>query len=76
MFFIVNVNDSIMRPAAMLRISDGITDRVRFAIPQVTEWQRIASSVMILAPPNHSDYKQKNPRSSSTNEATKQASND
>jgi len=39
--FIVNANHSMMRSAAMLGVSDCVPDRIRLAVPQPTEWERI-----------------------------------
>jgi hypothetical protein len=44
-FFIVNANDSVIRSAAMLGVSDCVADCVRFAIPQATERQRIGDEI-------------------------------
>ena len=37
---IVNANHSIMRPAAKLRVIDGI---IRLGVPQATEWEQIGN---------------------------------
>jgi hypothetical protein len=42
---IVNANHGIVRPAAMLRVSDCVRDGIQLAIPQPTEWQRIGSQI-------------------------------
>jgi hypothetical protein len=43
--FIVNANHSVMWTAAMLRVADCVVDRIRFAVPQPTEWQRIGNQI-------------------------------
>jgi hypothetical protein len=39
---IVHANHSVMRPAAKLRVSDGM---IRFSVPGPTEWQRIGDEI-------------------------------
>jgi len=38
---IINANHGAMRTAAVHRVADCVAHRVRFSIPQTTEWQRI-----------------------------------
>jgi hypothetical protein len=45
---IVNADHGIVRAAAMLHVSDCIANRVRFAMPQPTKWQRIEALEAIL----------------------------
>jgi hypothetical protein len=50
---IVNANHGIVWLASMFRVPDCVADSVRLAIPQPTEWQRVADQInaaMIFAP--------------------------
>jgi predicted SAM-dependent methyltransferase len=40
---ITNANDRVVRAAELLREADRIGGRIRFAVPQATEWQSIAN---------------------------------
>jgi hypothetical protein len=42
---IVNSNHRKMRAAEKLRVADCVRHRVRFAVPQTTEWQRIGNQI-------------------------------
>jgi hypothetical protein len=42
---IVNADHGIMRAAAMLRVVDCAANRVRFAVPQPTEWQNVTDEI-------------------------------
>jgi len=42
---IANANDSIMRAAVEFRVADCIRDRIRLAVPQPTEGQRIGNYI-------------------------------
>jgi hypothetical protein len=42
---VVNADYSIVRTTAVHRIADCIRDRIRFAIPQATEWERIGNQI-------------------------------
>jgi hypothetical protein len=42
---IVNADHSIMRSAAMLRVTDSVRDGIRPAVPEPTEWQGIGNQI-------------------------------
>jgi hypothetical protein len=53
--FIVNAKNGIVWAAAKLRVVDCVADRIRFAVPQPTERQRIGNQIkaaFIFAPTN------------------------
>jgi len=45
MFFKVNADHGILRPAVVFRASDYIADCIWFAVPQPTEWQHIGNQI-------------------------------
>ena len=53
---IVNANHSIMRAAAVKRVSDCVVDGVRFGIPQATEWERISEQINAASIFSQSDF--------------------
>jgi hypothetical protein len=53
--FIVNANHSVMWTAAMLRVADCVVDRIRFAVPQPIEWQRIGTQIDAATVPARSN---------------------